>query len=107
MNSLITGILGAKSSSSPNFFLLSNSFIAIRRSLSSTVSLSKSSNFQQTLIADAGEESTILKSISSIKAQINGSLAMKVSLTIKNTSDVPEGVEETDSETAVTLVYGF
>ena len=71
------------------------------------LALSKSSNFQQTLIADAGEESTILKSISSIKAQTNGSLAMKVSLTIKNTSDVPEGVEETDSETAVTLVYGF
>jgi len=71
------------------------------------LALSKTSNFQQSLFSEIGEEITITKSITSVKAQINGSLAMKASLTIKNTSEVPEGTEETDTETAVTLVYAF
>ena len=71
------------------------------------LALSKTSNFQQSLVSEIGEDITITKSISSVKAQVNGSLAMKVSLTIKNTSDVPEDTEETDTETAVTLVYAF
>lgn len=79
----------------------------LRLSLKYYVALSKTSNFQQSLVSEIGEDTTITKSITSIKAQINGSLAMKASLTIKNTSDVPEEAEETDTETAVTLVYAF
>ena len=71
------------------------------------LALSKTSNFQQSLVSEIGEEITITKSITSVKAQVNSSLAMKVSLTIKNTSDVPPETEETDTETAVTLVYAF
>ena len=71
------------------------------------LSLSENSDFQQSLLADIGEDTTITKSISSLKAQINGRLAMKMSLTLKHTSDVPDDVDNTDAETSVTLVYGF
>ena len=71
------------------------------------LSLSENSDFQQSLLADIGEDTTITKSISSLKAQINGRLAMKMSLTLKHTSDVPDDVDNTDAETSITLVYGF
>ena len=69
--------------------------------------ISKSSTFTEDLSVDAGEDSTVTKSVSALSAQINGKLATKITYTIKNTSDVPLGVEKTDTETAVTLVYNF
>jgi putative salt-induced outer membrane protein len=69
--------------------------------------LSDTSNFTEELTSEIGEDITITKSIAGLKTQVNGSLAMKITYTVKHTSDVPVGVEETDTETAVTLVYGF
>ena len=45
--------------------------------------------------------------MTALTAKVNTSLALKVSLTIKNNSEVPVGTEKTDTETAVTLVYSF
>jgi len=57
---------------------------------------------------DVGEDTTVTKSVTALTAQINGSLATKITYTIKNTSDVPtDDIEKTDTETAVTLVYSF
>ncbi len=69
--------------------------------------VSKTSHFTQELVSDIGEESTVSKSVTALKTQVNGSLAMKLSYTLKYTSEVPVGKEKTDTETAVTLVYGF
>ncbi len=69
--------------------------------------VSKTSSFTQELVSDIGEDSTVTKSVTALKTQVNGSLAMKLSYTLKNTSEVPAGKEKTDTETAVTLVYGF
>ncbi|MCK4586983.1 MAG: DUF481 domain-containing protein [Gammaproteobacteria bacterium] len=69
--------------------------------------ISKTSTLTEDLSVDAGENSTITKSVTALSAQINGSLATKITYTIKNTSDVPPGVEKTDTEIAVTLVYNF
>lgn len=69
--------------------------------------LSDTSSLTEDLSVDAGEDSTITKSVTALTAQINGSLATKVTYTVKNTSEVPVGVEKTDTETAVTLVYSF
>jgi putative salt-induced outer membrane protein len=38
---------------------------------------------------------------------IVGELALVLSYTIKNNSDVPAGVEETDTFTAISLEYAF
>jgi len=69
--------------------------------------ISESANFSEKLSTEIGENITITKSITALKAQIVGSLAMKVSLTIKHTSEVPLESKKTDSETALTLVYSF
>lgn len=69
--------------------------------------VSKTSKFTENLTIESGEDSTISKSVSALTSQIAGSLAMKLSLTVKNNSEVPIGVEETDTETAITLVYSF
>jgi putative salt-induced outer membrane protein YdiY len=69
--------------------------------------LSDTSDFRQMLNSYIGEDSTISKSVSSLKVQIVGNLATKFSFTIKHTSDPPENTDDVDTETAVTLVFGF
>jgi len=69
--------------------------------------IAETSTFTEDLSTDVGEDVTITKSVTALTAQVNGSLATKITYTIKNTSDVPVGVKKTDTETAVTLVYSF
>jgi len=69
--------------------------------------ISETSVFTEDLSSDVGENVTVTKSVTALTAQVNGSLATKITYTIKNTSDVPAGIEKTDTETAVTLVYSF
>lgn len=68
---------------------------------------SEQASFTQDLVVDAGDDVTISESVSAIKAQVSGKMAMKASIKLRNTSEVPAGAEETDSETALTLVYSF
>ena len=69
--------------------------------------ISKSSKLGEVLTVDAGEDVTITKSVTSLTSQIEGNLSMKVTFTYTNTSEVPVGIEETDTETGITLVYNF
>ena len=69
--------------------------------------ISKTSKFGEALTVEAGEDVTVTKSVTSLSSQIEGNLSMKITFTYKNTSEVPVGVEETDTETAITLVYNF
>lgn len=72
-----------------------------------THKLSKSAEFSEALESNIGEELTISKSVTAITAQVAGDLSMKTSLTVRHNSDVPAGVKNTDTETAVTLLYTF
>jgi len=69
--------------------------------------VSGTSDFGQDVTVDVGEESTITRSVTSLKTQVAGNLATKITFTVRNTSDTPAGVKDTDYETAVTLVYSF
>jgi putative salt-induced outer membrane protein len=69
--------------------------------------LSESGKFSEELTTDIGEDVTISKSVSALTAKLNSKLATRLSYTIKYTSDVAPGLEHTDTETAVTLVYDF
>lgn len=69
--------------------------------------LSKTALFEQDLSAESGDDNTVWKSVSAVKAQLMNQLAMKFSYTVKHITDVPEGSENTDTETAITLVYNF
>ena len=69
--------------------------------------VSDNATFTEDLSSDIGSDVTITKSVTALQANINSTLAMKISFTAKNTSDVPVGSKKTDTETAVTLVYSF
>jgi len=63
--------------------------------------------FEEDLNVVYSSELTRTISVTSLKAQIVGALAMKLSYTIDNSSKVPADKEKTDTITALTLVYGF
>ena len=69
--------------------------------------ISEHARFTQDLSSDIGEDATITKSVTALQADVMGNLAMKLSYTVTHTSDVPDDIDKTDTETAVTLVYGF
>jgi putative salt-induced outer membrane protein len=69
--------------------------------------ITDNSKFTQELNFDIGEQYTDSKSVTGIQANINKTLALKFTYTIRNKSEVPVGTEKTDTETAMTLVYNF
>jgi len=69
--------------------------------------ITDNSKFIQELYFDIGEEYTDSKSITGVQANINKTLALKFTYTIRNKSEVPADTEKTDTETALTLVYNF
>ncbi len=69
--------------------------------------VSQTATFTEDLTSEVGGDANITKSITGLKANINSSLAMKATVTVKHTSAVPVGTKKTDTETALTLVYSF
>ncbi len=69
--------------------------------------ISPTATFRQLISTEIGSDNTKSKSETSVAAKINGSLALKVSLLLNHNSDVVEGNENLDTQTAVTLVYTF
>ncbi len=69
--------------------------------------ISPTSLFTEDLFTEIGEDITITKSVTGLKSQINGDLAMRVTFTAKHTSKVPAPKKKVDTETAISLVYSF
>ncbi len=69
--------------------------------------ISDTSKFTQDLSTEIGENITSTKSVTGIQANINSTLALKFTYTIRNKTKVPVDTEKTDTELAMTLVYNF
>lgn len=69
--------------------------------------LSDTASFEQQLSVEAGSETNIYRSETSIETQILNNLSLRFSINIKHQTDVPAGREKTDTETAVTFVMNF
>ncbi len=69
--------------------------------------IGESAVFKQFLSTEIGGQLTTSRSETSLESTISGSLAMKLAVKFKHSSDVPIGKEKTDSESTVTLVYKF
>ena len=63
--------------------------------------------FGEDLSVEAGEISTITRSITSVKSTVAANIALKVTVTAQYTSDVPPTIKNSDVETATTVVYSF
>jgi len=68
---------------------------------------SETAEFRQDLVIESGKSNTYLESITAVKAQLIGALALVASYTIKNNSDVLPGTEKTDTWTALSLEYAW
>jgi putative salt-induced outer membrane protein len=69
--------------------------------------ISDTTGFGEELTVDIGEESTVTRSVTSLKSQVAGNLATKITFTYRNQTNTPAGTKDNDYETAVTLVYSF
>ncbi len=69
--------------------------------------LSETALFEQTVGIEAGDSNTFLESVTSLKAQVYKDIGIRFSYSIKNNSDVPVGIEKTDTFTAISLEYSF
>lgn len=69
--------------------------------------VSDTATFKQILSTEVGSDNTKSRSETSLSAQINGSLSMKISLILNHNTEVESDRENLDTETAVTLVYSF
>ncbi len=71
--------------------------------------ITDNSKFTQDFNFDIGEVYTDSKSVTGISANINKTLALKFTYTVRHKSEVPDPAttDKTDTITAVTLVYNF
>jgi len=79
----------------------------VRPSGDFTWNFSENASFEQILSASAASENTFWESISRVKANLVGPIALSLSYTIQANSDVAPGIKEKDSFTAITLDYSF
>ncbi|MBB5320137.1 DUF481 domain-containing protein [Marinobacter oulmenensis] len=65
--------------------------------------------FRQKLSTEIGldDNNTITESETSLQATVAGDLSMKVAFRVEHQSRPPEGAENTDTETSLSLLYGF
>jgi putative salt-induced outer membrane protein YdiY len=83
------------------------SSVIVRGSAAFKWFISDTAKFTQTASTEVGSENTKSRAESALTATISGSLSMKFSVRLDHNSNVDEGVEKLDTETAVTLVYNF
>jgi putative salt-induced outer membrane protein YdiY len=69
--------------------------------------ISEQATFREELSSDIGEDLTVTSSLTALTTQIVGNLAAKLAVRVRNISEVPPGIEKTDTETTVNLVYKF
>ena len=71
--------------------------------------LSDSAEFRQEAESEVSVDDgdAVSRLVSSLKANLNSALAMQLSYTLENNSNPPDGAANTDTITAVSLLYGF
>lgn len=69
--------------------------------------ISDTSQFEQSLTVDNGDENTISELKAAIKSNIVKNFALKVGYGLKYTDKVADGTKHADTETTITLVYNF
>jgi len=72
-----------------------------------TWNFSDNGAFDQILRVSAASANTYWESVSKVRANLIGQLALGLSYTIQSNSDVAPGVEKTDTFTAITLDYVY
>ncbi|XOZ33397.1 DUF481 domain-containing protein [Halomonadaceae bacterium KBTZ08] len=71
--------------------------------------LSETARFRQEMESEIGlaDGESVSRSVTSLKANLNSSMALNLSYTVEHDSNPPENAENTDTITSVTLLYNF
>jgi len=72
-----------------------------------TRKIGSNTEFAQDFLVESGSENTYIRSDTGLTVKMTDMLALKISLQIKNNTEVPVGKEKTDTVSAVTMVYSF
>lgn len=72
-----------------------------------TWQISENASFVQNLSVNIGSSNTYTESLTELRAGILGDIALVLSYTVKNNSDVAPGTDKTDTYTAISLEYAF
>lgn len=106
-HSLDAGLgVGARESVLPDALPTEHDSI-VRASLDYVFSLSETSQFEQTVVVESGSTNTSTETVTSLKAGLFGNVAMVLSYRLKNNSEVPPGIVNTDRYSSVSLEYAF
>ena len=84
-----------------------NKGLIVRAAMEYKRKFSDHATFRQFVSTEADQEFSKTKSETSISTKLSGALAMKLSFIMDFDTSVGPGIEELDTETAVTLVYQF
>jgi len=79
----------------------------VRGGLDYTWYFSENSGFNQKLNVETGSDNTYIESISEVRAKLVGDLAVVLSYTIRDNSNVPAGNVNSDKLSAVSIEYTF
>lgn len=69
--------------------------------------LTESTRIIQDLLVEAGSDQTTTEFNAALNVSMNSHLALQLSLGIKHTSNPPPGLEDTDTISAINLIYNF
>lgn len=69
--------------------------------------LTPTTNFESQVLTEAGSENTYVEGSAAVKVSMTDSLALRVAYTAKHNTEVPEGTEKTDHFTSVSVNYTF
>lgn len=69
--------------------------------------ISETSSFEQLLSINSASDNTYWESITRLKANVIGGVALAIGYTIQGNTDVEAGTEKTDKFTSISLEYGF
>ena len=79
----------------------------VRAGIEYVLSLSETSNFTQRALVEVGDENTFSESVSRLSTRVMNDIALVLSYTIRNNTDVPVDRERRDTFTSIALEYAF
>ena len=72
-----------------------------------TWQMTASTSLGDRFLVEAGSDNTYLQNDLGLTVAINAKFALNLAYQVRNNSDVPVGVDKTDTQTSVNLVYSF
>lgn len=69
--------------------------------------ISETATFSETVATTIGSDNTYVESLTELKAGIVGNVSLVLGYLVKHNTDVPAGVDKTDTQTSISLEYKF